>query len=191
MSNNKDYKMNNLFVAKTIIQFELTKALSDLSIILNKYPFTETNRQISLMHPKENSQSITDGTGSLFNFNTNKWNSLNEDYKYFNNEFKHTYFQTMYDILNTKTNGRIRRIRLMNLPPKTCYSMHTDSTIRYHMALKTNPNAFLVFKDGAVVHIPNDGHIYAVDTRRPHSAMNGSADEHRIHLVFCETEKNA
>lgn len=176
------------FFTPTNIKFDLKKALTDLDLVLQKYPFGPNRKQISLTHTSLNNQSIEDGTGSLFNFEKKIWTSHNDDYKYFSEEFKTTYFYEMYTILNEKADGRIRRIRLMNLAPKTCYSMHVDSTIRYHFALKTNPNAFLVFKEGAVIHVPDDGCLYAVDTRRYHSAMNGSDTENRIHLVFAESE---
>jgi len=176
------------FFTSTNIKFDLDKALKDLHLILQKYPFNDQRKQISLTHPSPVNQSIEDGTGSLFNFEKQIWTSYNDDYKYFSEEFKETYFYEMYTSLNEKAGGRIRRIRLMNLPPKTCYSMHVDSTIRYHFALKTNPNAFLVFKEGAVIHVPTDGLVYAVDTRRFHSAMNGSDTDNRIHLVFAESE---
>ncbi len=75
----------------------------------------------------------------------------------------------------------------MNLAPKSCYSLHQDPTKRYHLVLKTNPQAFLIFAEAGLFPIPADGRLYQVDTRRPHTAMNGG-EENRVHLVFAEAE---
>jgi hypothetical protein len=65
--------------------------------------------------------------------------------------------------------------------------MHRDPTIRYHLVLKTNPQAFFIFPSGGVFSIPADNHIYRLDTRELHTAINGG-EESRVHLVISEAE---
>lgn len=76
------------------------------------------------------------------------------------------------------------RARLMGLDPAVCYSVHRDSTPRYHIAVHSTPQACFVFVDRMkAVHIPTDGNIYFVDTRESHTAFNGGPDR-RLHIVF-------
>jgi hypothetical protein len=80
---------------------------------------------------------------------------------------------------------KVYRSRLMTMQPRTCYSIHTDDNPRIHVAIKTTRQARFIFTDPPVLrHIPADGHLWWVDTRLEHSAMNGSM-EPRIHLVMC------
>ena|SRR5579859_2419185 len=78
---------------------------------------------------------------------------------------------------------RACRARLMALTPRTCYSVHQDATMRYHIAISTSEHALFIFTERQkVVHIPADGNAYFVDTREHHTAMNGGR-ELRTHLV--------
>lgn len=78
---------------------------------------------------------------------------------------------------------KLFRSRLLWLFPKNCYSMHNDDTPRIHIPLVTNPDSFIVFKDGIVAHL-EVGKVYWVNTRQMHTAMNGG-NESRLHLVGC------
>lgn len=76
------------------------------------------------------------------------------------------------------------RTRIMCIPPQRCYPVHCDQTIRYHIALRTHPYSYLMYPYSAkVYHIPDDGHIYRVDAREPHTAVNASWVP-RFHLVI-------
>jgi hypothetical protein len=76
------------------------------------------------------------------------------------------------------------RARLMALDPSVCYSIHSDLTPRYHIAVKTTPQARFVFVDHErLIHIPADGRVYFVDTRETHTAFNAGR-EMRLHIVF-------
>jgi len=76
----------------------------------------------------------------------------------------------------------LTRSRLMWINPGSCYSMHTDETQRIHIPIVTSEQSFIVFKEGLVEHMPV-GHIYLVDTTRPHTVMNCSMSEARLHFV--------
>lgn len=93
------------------------------------------------------------------------------------------------DLLN-RLPGRWGRARLMRMQPKTCLSFHRDDTTRFHLAIVTNPACYLIEREGehgTFYHVPDDGFVYHVDTRRVHSAMN-SSNEARIHLVVANLD---
>ena len=92
------------------------------------------------------------------------------------------YENTLFDQILSEHEGY--RARLMNINPKTAYSVHTDPRPRYHLALDTNPNAFFVFPiHQEIVHIPEDGYVYWINTTMAHTFVN-CGDKPRTHFVF-------
>ena len=78
---------------------------------------------------------------------------------------------------------RLERLYIMRLKGRGCFAVHRDLRRRLHLPLVTNPQVLMVFpEEPAVVHLPADGFVYLVDSRRLHTTLNGSLDE-RIHLV--------
>lgn len=75
------------------------------------------------------------------------------------------------------------RSRLLNMMPKTCYSYHTDPTMRIHIPLITDENNFFVIDD-IVTRYPADGSYYLIDTTKKHTFVNASHIE-RLHIVGC------
>jgi hypothetical protein len=93
--------------------------------------------------------------------------------------------------------GRFDRVRFMTLKPGGGeLSRHTDQTdptwgttngkmVRFHMPLKTNDKVvFTSWDNNGIKHVHNmkKGECWFLDTRRPHTAINGG-DDIRIHLV--------
>tara|TARA_R110000772_G_C13308970_1_gene439682 strand:- start:5815 stop:6300 length:486 start_codon:yes stop_codon:yes gene_type:complete len=74
------------------------------------------------------------------------------------------------------------RTRVLRLKPRECYSWHRDVGDRLHLAVDTHEACFFI-EDGNMRHIPSDGHPYKVDVSLPHTALNGSLDIIRTHLV--------
>jgi hypothetical protein len=67
---------------------------------------------------------------------------------------------------------------------RRCYSIHKDDNPRLHIALKTTKQARFIFTTPPeIIHIPADGHVWWVDTRNEHTAINGSL-ESRVHLLM-------
>lgn len=90
---------------------------------------------------------------------------------------------TWWEEFFTNLPFKLYRARLMTMHPRTCYSIHVDDTPRIHIAIKTHKQARFIFTNPPVLkHIPADGHLWWVDTREEHTALNGSL-EARIHLV--------
>ena len=77
----------------------------------------------------------------------------------------------------------------MRLLPKTGLSVHSDTSERYHLVIKTNKDAFIAQTMNNIgiaavcYHIPADTTFYKVDTTKKHFVYNGGNEE-RIHLVI-------
>jgi hypothetical protein len=82
----------------------------------------------------------------------------------------------------------VYRTRIMLSKPKGCYSIHRDYSPRLHLPLVTNKQCnFLLTDPLQMFHLPADGTTTWVDTRRPHTFMNGSTEK-RLHLVMIVKE---
>ena len=91
------------------------------------------------------------------------------------------YEGTVFADMIHDVNGERARIMYMNA--YTAYSVHKDNSPRYHLALITNPNAYFIFPTlDEIIHIPDDGYLYEVDTTLLHSFVNCGTD--RTHLVI-------
>lgn len=109
---------------------------------------------------------------------------LNEsDFTVFNPNHLDTIFYKIY----SEFPYPITRMRLMQIPPKRCYSLHSDGVgeIRYHIPVFTNSGAYFFYQDPIeAIHLPADGSVYKVQVEDVHSAVNFSATESRLHLVL-------
>lgn len=175
--------MNSISVKKSDFKINLPELLQSVEVVLQKYPLNEKNRQICFTSYKTTDQSVYDGIGTIYDREKLDWKVQEKDFRFFLNEFRGTYLETVYNDLQKFSDGKIARMRLMYLPPVSCYSFHFDITQRYHISLITNESAFLIFKNEIPAHIPADGYVYHVDTRNDHTAVN-SGGLPRIHLVF-------
>lgn len=78
--------------------------------------------------------------------------------------------------------GNIGEARLMKLGSAETYTAHSDPDDRYHLAIETNPQAYLIDLDaGELFHLPADGRVWHMDTSPAHVAANFGARP-RIHL---------
>lgn len=75
----------------------------------------------------------------------------------------------------------IVRLRWMKLTGHSCYSLHTDTSMRLQIPIVTNEANYFIFPDHGLFHL-SEGGIYSVNTKMEHSFMNGS-DQTRVHLV--------
>jgi len=79
----------------------------------------------------------------------------------------------------------MHRTRIFVSNPKTCLSWHHDRLPRIHIPIQTDPGCIMIVENEAM-HL-EAGSIYRVDTRKHHSAMNGSK-LNRIHIVGCVSD---
>jgi hypothetical protein len=109
-----------------------------------------------------------------------------DDFSRINDEFRGSAFEDFLHQLPFP----YRRARLMRMLKKSCLTIHNDTCLRYHLAIKTNPACFLVEMNGRIGtfhHVPADGFLYEMDGTRNHTAINASKEE-RIHLVISSTK---
>ena len=91
-----------------------------------------------------------------------------------------------FDKLLSMINRDTRRVRLMAMKPRSCYSLHQDTYKRIHWALETWSECHITFKrnnDFVGYHIPADGYGYLLDTTIFHTAVNPTLFT-RYHLVL-------
>lgn len=157
------------------------------------------HNQIGLTYENENAKNkFHDGAGSL-DYDYDNWSEedalagvpppvstrkLKEsDFDKIVPELKGMY---VYDLLlDLKKYYNVGRTRFMLMKSKNCLTWHVDSTPRMHIPVITNERCKMVWDDGTLTM--EEGNLYWVDTRIPHTAFNGSYKD-RIHLVMTVEE---
>ncbi|MGE0632406.1 MAG: hypothetical protein AB7O96_08365 [Pseudobdellovibrionaceae bacterium] len=163
--------MQNSFFRKLDTKFELSELEKGLKIAL---PLFDHRNQVCV-----NSEP---GVENPLYYNLGGIKGIGEPVcSEINPQFKDTVFEKILNCLDCKS----ARARVMRLGGRSCYSMHWDTTPRFHIALQTHPTSYLFFHDHIPFHLPKDGHIYWVDTRKPHSAIN-CGTEPRYHFVVVD-----
>ena len=72
--------------------------------------------------------------------------------------------------------------RCMCLPPKSTMDYHVDFNNRINIPHITNDSFYYIFED-TLYKLPADGGVYLTNTKVKHTALNGSKDEYRFHLI--------
>ncbi|MDB4345048.1 hypothetical protein OAA24_00310 [bacterium] len=148
--------------------YNLQNIQIEINYLISKYGWWN-DTQISLQSPNGDWH---DGVGksSGQNFTETDFNSINtEDH---------------WEITRFIKENNLYRTRILKLFPYKCYSYHKDWSPRVHLAVNTHPHCFIV-EEKELIHIPADSHPYLVDTTKAHTALNGSTDVERIHIVGC------
>lgn len=164
--------------------FDVGLLRKDVDWVLTKVDWHPRESQISLQHSLEDENPWYSQVGSNWEKVDGRWRikQLDSDVCHLHPDLKGSYIEHVLGNLPFSP----LRSRLMCMPPKKCYSVHKDTTSRWHMAITTDEHARFVFtEDQIVLHIPADGHPYYLDTTREHTALNGS-DRDRIHLVMLD-----
>lgn len=153
----------------------------DSSILIREYVNLQKNikwlensnqgKQCGLQY-RDNEDPFISATGKL------KKGVNESEYNLINPLFSNTLFEDIIKKYN------LVRSRLMWVGPKTCYSLHKDTTMRLHIPLITHPQCLFVFPDDSeFVHLSSSS-VYIVDTTRTHSFCNFS-NINRLHLIGC------
>lgn len=161
------------------IKFDYLKLKHEVISIVEEYSLP----QIGLVHTKNaisEHDKIQESTGSLYSHAEQKYLRNEEDFIEFNDLFKDTEIYKVYSQLNN-----VGRCRILTMPGPSCYIFHKDITKKYHIAVETNKDCVFVFPENneKLVHVPADGQLYLLETRKPHTFVNGSTSR-RIHVVF-------
>ncbi|NJO60964.1 MAG: hypothetical protein HC836_22720 [Richelia sp. RM2_1_2] len=162
-----------------IVKTRLSYNIEELTSILDEVePLIGPENQLCVTCRPGVSNPLTDGIGRL------KPNLKEKDYSEISPIFKNTIFEKILTDLDI-TWGRAR---IMRLVPNHCMTIHPDMGWRYHVALRTNPNSFIFFKDALKsYHIPVDGYVYKMDATKWHTAFN-SGKRNRFHFVIADGE---
>tara|TARA_Y100000389_G_C17397178_1_gene483222 strand:- start:649 stop:1251 length:603 start_codon:yes stop_codon:yes gene_type:complete len=99
-------------------------------------------------------------------------------------EFKNTYFEEVYNILNKKF--KLGRVRILLKEPRSTLSWHKDPEPRLHIPIITNLGCSMVIENVAK-HLPADGTVTITNNKKYHNFFNGG-EQDRIHLVACVLE---
>ena len=161
------------FITKLDVHYDIAK----IQALVNEryHLFGDDNVLLVNSHP-ESVDPLRDFSGWLPD------HISEDDFTVINEEFRGT---ALEDLLH-QLPFPYRRTRLMRLPKKSCLTIHNDTCLRYHYAIKTNPACFLVHMRGNIGefhHVPADGFLYEMDGTKTHMALNASKEE-RIHLVI-------
>jgi hypothetical protein len=142
-------------------------------------PETKLFRTQTAIQNADGGEDYLEGTGSKPGMTDDKWSNLRSD-------LRGTWWETFFANLPWP----VYRTRIMIMQPRSCYSIHSDTSPRLHIALKTRPQArFLFTTPPELVHIPTDGMVWWVDTRQEHTAINASL-ELRWHLLMSMDNTN-
>jgi hypothetical protein len=161
------------------LRYYRTDAKIDLEHLLveaNALAWDDTIKQYrpqTAVQNADGNEDYLEGTGSKPGQTDDKWANLRSD-------LSNTWWETFFASLP----WRVYRTRIMIMPPRSCYSIHSDTSPRLHIALKTHPQAKFIFTNPPeLVHVPADGYVWWVDTREEHTAINASL-EPRWHLLL-------
>ena len=148
--------------------YDLQTILIEIDFIIKQYGWWE-DTQISLQSPDGDWHSGV-GHSATKGFKETDFNDLNTS--------------DHWELTRFIKENNLYRTRILKLKPGRCYSYHQDWSPRIHLAVITHPYCFIA-EDKQLFHIPADGHAYLVDTTKSHTALNGSLDLERIHIVGC------
>ena len=141
----------------------------DIQRILNELKKIPRQEQIMLQKVKGKDDNY--GIGSL----------TAKDYP--ENEFNVLVYPELEYTNSIITDLNMCRTRVLVLHPKTCYSLHRDTSKRIHIPVVTNEKCWMIVNK-EIMHLPADGRCYEIDTTQEHTALNGSW-EARTHIVGC------
>ena len=140
---------------------------------LVKDRLTEHN-QINLQNLTGQEDDWYCGIGSVLNLK----NQNERNYKFIQPSLKGTVIEA-----TLKKYGAVRA-RIMNMRPRSCYSLHSDISGRIHIPIITNDQCWMVWPLANECHQLEEGRAYFTNTKFPHSAFNGSGLD-RLHIVMC------
>jgi Aspartyl/Asparaginyl beta-hydroxylase len=176
-------------IEKLEFKVDLPLVLEDINKILELSPWDNDN-QIGLTHRPGATNLWKDGIGSLYTDDGKSTGVSENDFTELNPQIPETFRTLLLDFAQSQ-NIKLGRVRIMRALSKRGLTVHRDTSVRYHLVLKTNIDSFFGFRDLArkdgvdarCYHMPADSHFYKVDTTRFHFIYNGGKTE-RIHLVI-------
>lgn len=176
-------------VTKTSVQIDLVRLQNEMFSLIKSVGWHSENNQIGFTHREgcADDDRYWDSTGAIYDYEKNCFIAHEKDFAVFNSEHTGTYLHEVVASLPFKA----ARVRLMRLGPKKCFSMRDDGGPRYHLAIKTNPDAYVFYQDSeSVFKIPEDGVLYRLDATKNYTEFNSNRSEERIHLVITDSHES-
>jgi hypothetical protein len=176
-------------IEKLDFKVDLPSVMEDINKILELSPWDDTH-QIGLTHRPGATNPWKDAVGSLYAENGKDQLGDERDFTELNSQIPDTLKNLLLDFAQSQT-IKLGRVRIMRLLSKRGLTVHRDTSVRYHLVLKTNIDSFFGFRDlkqtngvaANCYHIPADGYFYKVDTTKIHFVYNGGKTD-RIHIVI-------
>lgn len=172
-------------ISKTSLFFDLEQTQRALSDLLSRTTWGPTG-QIALTRARDVPADVDPfhhGTGDWIDPKTRKMIFPESHFRFLDERLHGTYFEEIYKRVNEGVPEAVARMRIMQLMPRACYSYHADDEYRYHLAIESNPTAFVIFEDLPPQHIPMDGWLYGFEARKKHTAINCGMRP-RVHIVI-------
>jgi hypothetical protein len=184
-------------IQPTQMEFSVSKLLEATTNLMQQLQIDDDfiigrgGYSLNLVHRPnvDQTQIFREGSTALWDRSLQKRLFHEDDFTCFNQSLNGTYFQTVHEQVRQMTENRLRRMRLLWMPSERNYAFHSDRSepLRFHLALKTNPNCFFLYKINgeitAPLRIPSDGRLYRVNADEEHTFIN-AGHELRLHLVF-------
>lgn len=181
--------MNNNYLKQIDFQVDLQELNKDLDYILSNHDF-KWNQFGFTYRPKTKMEKLHHDSVGPFHYEEREQEAdlpfpkSESDWSEFIPTFVGSYFHWIYKNVPIE----FGRMRIIELLPKKCLSVHTDFQDRHHIVIRTNPTAYIFFEESDetryVDKIPGDGHLYWAKTSIKHTTFNGSFSEPRYHLLF-------
>lgn len=155
---------------KLDFQYDIDKIRNELEILVQEYIYYyDLIGQVLIQSP-----------------NGDNWTDIRAPYKIHPDlrewDFKKPNTPDDWEMTRFMLETGVCRTRILKLEPRQCYTWHHDVGHRIHLAINTHESCFFI-EDGKMLHIPADGSPYKVDVNNYHTALNGSNDVVRTHLV--------
>ena len=176
-------------IEKLDFKANMQDVLNDIDTITSMSPWDD-DHQIGLTHRPNATNLWKDAVGSLYTNDGRSTGVSEQDFTELNPQIPEKFRTLLLDFAQSQ-NIKLGRVRIMRALSKRGLTVHRDTSVRYHLVLKTNIDSFFGFRDlkqtngvaAHCYHMPSDGHFYKVDTTRFHFIYNGGKTE-RIHLVI-------
>lgn len=152
----------------------------EINNLVKSFPFKENVMQLGLQVKDPIDDSIDQFYESTGRIRKTGGMIVEPQYKFIHPRLKGGFVDQW---LQSLSEYRIVRTRLMYMNPRSCYSIHSDPYPRIHLPVITDPQCLMIFPESsAIEHMAADGTSYYVDTTKKHTFINCSAVP-RIHLV--------
>lgn len=168
-------------ICRPIKQFnQFSNLVIEVNELVKNFPFKDNVLQLGLQVKDPNDDSIDQFYESTGRIRRTGGMIVEPQYKFIHPRLKGGYIDQWVQSLSEY---RIVRTRLMYMLPRTCYSIHSDPYPRIHLPVVTNSQCLMIFpEDNSIEHMPADGTSFYVDTTKKHTFVNCS-EVPRVHLV--------